>query len=228
MNVHWLRPFWFGGVYYTDSSEHHDYLTIRFKNRPNVDAQVWLDIVSPGATFQGGAVTMLGTAAAGFKSYAWVDDQGEIQSQTFDHWVSSVRVERIVDLTVVFNVRLAWASADGMIYYWTRSMNQRNFTPPAYRETIWRIINKSTGETLATETIWTDEGAETYEPGPSSALLRRYETPPDGQHRDVDVVRVEDRPEGTRMRVEPESGASPESPESAGSESLHPLRFEVP
>src|SRR6266568_3091498 len=105
MNVHWLRPFWFGDVAYGATNDHPHYLTIRFANRPNIDAQTWLTILSPGATYSGGAVTAIGSAAVGVKSYAFVDAQGQIQVQTFDHWVSSVRVERVVDLTVAFHVR---------------------------------------------------------------------------------------------------------------------------
>lgn len=118
MNIYWLRSFWFGDVAYSDTNNHPHYLTIRFANRPNIDAQIWLTIMAPGATFSGGAVTAIGTAAAGIKSYAFVDARGQIQVQTFDHWVGTVRVERIVDLTVALHVRLAWAKADGMIYYW--------------------------------------------------------------------------------------------------------------
>jgi hypothetical protein len=54
----------------------------------------------------------------GIKSYTFVDDHGQPQLRIFNDWVSSVRIERVVDLTVGFHVRLAWAKADGMIYYW--------------------------------------------------------------------------------------------------------------
>jgi hypothetical protein len=39
-------------------------------------------------------------------------------------------------------------------------MHPRDFTPPEYVETHLVIFDKTTGEVLATETRWTDAGAE--------------------------------------------------------------------
>jgi hypothetical protein len=118
MNIYWLRKFWFGQRSFSDTSLHKDYLTIAFANRPNIDAQVWLTVVSPGATYADGAVTALGTAATAFKSYRFINARGESEFRELDQWEAHVRVERCVELTVAFHVRLAWAKAEGMIYYW--------------------------------------------------------------------------------------------------------------
>jgi hypothetical protein len=118
MNVYWLRAFWFGEEWYSDGVQHADYLTVRFADRPNIFAQVWLNIFAPGGSYAGRSVTGLGLAAAGFKGYTYIDDEGVQQEQIYDYWVGSVRVERIVDLTVALHVQHALAKADGMIYYW--------------------------------------------------------------------------------------------------------------
>jgi hypothetical protein len=118
MEIEFLRQFWFTPKYYTDQTVHKHYGTIRFANRPNIDAQIWLTIFSPGASWDNGAITAMGTAATGIKSCAFVNDQDEIEVQEFTTWKSSIRVERVVDLTVALNVRLAWAGAEGMIHYW--------------------------------------------------------------------------------------------------------------
>ena len=118
MDIYWLRPFWFGQRSYSDTSLHKDYFTISFANRPNIDAHVWLTIMAPGATFAGGAVTALGAAAAAFKSYRFINSRGETEVRELDQWEAHVRVEKCVELTVAFHVRLAWAKAEGLIYYW--------------------------------------------------------------------------------------------------------------
>jgi hypothetical protein len=119
VNINFLRPFWFGEKVYSDTTNHPHYHTIRFANRPNIDAHIWLTILSPGATYSGGAVTAIGHAAAGIKSFTFVDDNGQIQSQTLNQWEAHVRITRVVDLTVTLHVRLAWAKAEGTILYWT-------------------------------------------------------------------------------------------------------------
>ena len=118
MDIYWLRPFWFGQRSFSDTTVHKDYFTISFANRPNIDAQVWLTIMAPGATYADGAVTALGVAAAGFKSYRFINTRGETEVKELDQWEAHVRVEKCVELTVAFHVRLAWAKAEGMIYYW--------------------------------------------------------------------------------------------------------------
>jgi hypothetical protein len=118
MQIYWLRQFWFGEAYYTDASLHKHYHTIAFAHQPNIDAQIWLTIFSPGASWSGGAITNIGLAAAGFKSYRFINDRGEPELKEMESWSSHVRVNRIVELTAAFHVRLAWAKAEGNIYYW--------------------------------------------------------------------------------------------------------------
>jgi hypothetical protein len=118
VQVYWLRQFWFGEKFYDDTSLHKHYHTIAFAHQPNIDAQIWLTIFSSGATFEDGAVTNLGIAAAGIKSFRFVNDRGETELTTLDAWSSHIRVERCVELTVAFHVKLAWAKAEGNIYYW--------------------------------------------------------------------------------------------------------------
>ena len=117
-----MRPFWFGEKYYSDTSVHKHYHTISFAsqpNRPNINAQIWLTIFASGVTYEGGAITNLGVAAAGFKAYRFVNDRGEIETTTLDNWTSHVRIRRCVELTAAFSVKLAWAKAEGNIYYWS-------------------------------------------------------------------------------------------------------------
>ncbi|WP_405178696.1 hypothetical protein OG225_32435 [Nocardia sp. NBC_01377] len=118
MKITQLRKFWFPDVQYNDTAEHPHYFTMRFAHRPNIDAQIWLTIFASGAKFSGGAVTALGVAAAGVKSYTFVNDRGQIETRTLDNWESHARVQRAVDITFAFKVRLAWAKAEGMVYYW--------------------------------------------------------------------------------------------------------------
>lgn len=118
MNIYWLRQFWFGEVFYDDASLHKHYHTITFANQPNIDAQIWLTIFSSGAKWAGGAITALGIAAAGIKSYRFINDTGQTELKEFDHWESHVRIKKCVELTVAFHVKLAWAKAEGNIYYW--------------------------------------------------------------------------------------------------------------
>jgi hypothetical protein len=115
MNIYWLRPFWFNEVFYNDTSVHSHYHTITFANKPNIDAQIWLTIFSSGLKLSEG---VLGIAAAGIKSYRFINDKGGTELKEFDSWQSHVRVKKCVELTVSFKVRLAWAKAEGMIYYW--------------------------------------------------------------------------------------------------------------
>jgi hypothetical protein len=118
VNITYLREFWFGDRVYSDTANHPHYQTVRFADRPNIDAQIWLTIMSPGATFSGGAVTAIGSAAAAVKSYAFVNAQGQIETRDAANWDAHAFVERVVDITFAFHVRLAWAKAEGQIYYW--------------------------------------------------------------------------------------------------------------
>jgi hypothetical protein len=197
MDIYWLQPFWFGQHTYNDTTVHAHYLTIHFSGFPNIEAQVWLDLFSPGAKYSGGAVTALGSAAAGFYGYVYKDAATGLYHPMFlsyGPWESRLRVERVVYLTIRFHVRLASAKADGMIYYWTNAA-AREFSPPRFREAAWCIFDKSTGEVLATEAIWTDENAEARDRTPSSAVLENYAKYPDGRVRQVDSISIERVPE---------------------------------
>jgi hypothetical protein len=113
MNIHYIQKFWFGERYYTDTAWHAHYHTIQLPD-VNIDAQIWLTILSPGLNMDEG---VLGGAAAGIKSFRFIDKEGQTQFQEFDHWESHLRVERCTELTVAFHVRLAWAKAEGIIYW---------------------------------------------------------------------------------------------------------------
>ena len=116
MNLYWLRSFWFGTYYYSDNSLHKHYFTVTFANRPNVDAHIWLTIFSPGIDI---ANQVTGTAAAGVKSYRYIDDDGNEATQSFDDWVSHARVRKCLEITFSFHIQRAWSRAEGQIIYWT-------------------------------------------------------------------------------------------------------------
>jgi hypothetical protein len=118
MEIYWLRQFWFGEAFHDDTSLHKHYFTITFANKPNIDAQIWLTIFSSGAKWSGGAITDLGIAAAGIKSFKFINSSDKTETKEFDSWESHVRIEKCVELTVAFHVKLAWAKAEGNIYYW--------------------------------------------------------------------------------------------------------------
>jgi hypothetical protein len=67
------------------------------------------------------------------------------------------------------------------------------FTPPKYTETHYYIFDKKTGEILATETRWTDEGTEGTA-DINTDLVRRGAEDGDRTERDVDVLEA---PKGT-------------------------------
>jgi hypothetical protein len=115
MQITALRRFWFSTQYYTDTDVHKDYLAIQFTDRPNIVAQIWLTIFSPGIAYENGIV---GGAAAGFKSFAFINAAGRPEVKELTEWTSGIRVEQIVNLTMTFHVRLAWAKAEGIMYYW--------------------------------------------------------------------------------------------------------------
>src|SRR6476659_10042956 len=101
MNIYWLRPFWFAARSYSDLAEHVHHLTINFANRPNIEAQTWLDVFSPGAKYSNGAVTGLGSAGAGFYSYVYEDPQfgtaPVLLSST--NWVARLGIQKAISLT---------------------------------------------------------------------------------------------------------------------------------
>ena len=75
------------------------------------------------------------------------------------------------------------------------------FSLPNYTEAHWCIFDASTGEILATETIWTEEGAYEYEPGPSVGLMQRFGTDSTGRPVEIDAIQVE-RPPTSNHRVD--------------------------
>jgi hypothetical protein len=204
-SIDWLRPFWFGQKTYSDLSVHAHYFSIYFANQPNIEAQIWLDLFSPGATYSNGAVTALGAAAAGFYFYSYVDPiQGSVPvSLSPGPWTSRVRAERVYLLTAWLHVRLASAKADGMIHYWSDGSGSRQASLAPYSEANWCVFDQSTGEVLATETIWTETGAEPSTAGPTPALLSRYSTFRDGKRRNIGSLAM-DRIPDTDFRVDPE------------------------
>lgn len=113
MNIYYLQEFWFFEQYYTDTSLHKHYFTVELP-KVNIDAQIWLTIFSPGVNFDKGVV---GLAAAGVKSYRFVDKQGAKQYQEFSNWEAHLWVEQCIEITFAFHVRLAWAKAEGIIYW---------------------------------------------------------------------------------------------------------------
>ena len=106
MEIYWLRQFWFGEAFHDDTSVHKHYFTITFANKPNIDAQIWLTIFSTGAKWSGGAITDLGIAAAGIKSFKFINSNGNTETTEFHSWESHVRIKKCVELTVAFHVKL--------------------------------------------------------------------------------------------------------------------------
>jgi len=115
MNINWLQEFWFGERYYTDTADHKEYFTVELPD-VNIDAQIWLTIFAPGLKLDEG---VLGVAAAGVKSYRFIDTDGIVRYRELDEWQGHIWVDRCVEVTFAFAVRLAWAKAEGMIYWHT-------------------------------------------------------------------------------------------------------------
>ena len=113
MNIYYIQKFWFSQRYYTDTSVHKHYFTIELP-RVNIDAQIWLTIFSTGIKLDAG---VLGLAAAGVKSCRFVDPEGITRYQEFTNWEAHLRVQQCVEVTFAFHVRLAWANAEGIIYW---------------------------------------------------------------------------------------------------------------
>lgn len=75
------------------------------------------------------------------------------------------------------------------------------FTPPKYTETHHYIFDKKTGEILATETRWTDEGAEGAQEI-NTDLVRRVAEDSDRAEGDVDVLQAPRVPYQGHLRVD--------------------------
>jgi hypothetical protein len=117
--IYATRQFWFGEKSYSDTSVHKHFHTITFDGEPNVDAQIYLTIFASGAAWgDGGGITALGVAAAGFRSIKYINNNGSPVVEEFDNWRARVRVRRVIEITAAFHVKLAWAKAEGMMFYW--------------------------------------------------------------------------------------------------------------
>lgn len=113
MNIYYLQKFWFGQVYYTDTIVHSHYYTIELP-KVNIDAQIWLTIFGPGVNLD---ERITGFAASGIKSYRFIDGDGISRYREFTTWESHVRIEQCTEITFSFKVALAWAKAEGIIYW---------------------------------------------------------------------------------------------------------------
>lgn len=113
MNIYYLQKFWFTEVYYTDTDVHSHYYTVELP-KINIDAQIWLTIFGPGVNLE---ERKAGIAAAGIKSYSFIDREGIAKYHEFNTWESHVRVEQCTQITFSFKVMLAWAKAEGIIYW---------------------------------------------------------------------------------------------------------------
>jgi hypothetical protein len=81
-------------------------------------------------------------------------------------------------------------------------MEATQFLPAKYTESHWCIFDVDTGEVLATETIWIEDGAENPEPGSSASLLRELAVDSNGRQRKVDVIQIEAVPTKGPLRVD--------------------------
>lgn len=113
MNIYYIQKFWFGEQFYTDTDTHKNYFTVDLP-KVNIDAQIWLTIFSTGLNLDAGVLWL---AAAGVKSYRFVDQDGITRYRELSNWESHLRVEQCVEVTFAFHVRLAWAKAEGIIYW---------------------------------------------------------------------------------------------------------------
>lgn len=96
------------------------------------------------------------------------------------------------------------------------------FSPPDYTEEHWCIFDASTGEILSTETIWTQEGADEYEPGPSVGVLQRIGTDSEGRPVEIDAIQVE-QPPTSNHRVDVSSRSLVERPAARVQEGVTPV-----
>jgi hypothetical protein len=113
MNIYWLQKFWFHERRHTDTQVHRHFLTVDLPE-VNIDAQIWLTAFSPGRNVE---EQIMGAAAAGVKSFRFIDSNGLMQFRELDSWQGNVRVERCIQIMFAFHVQFAWAKAEGMIYW---------------------------------------------------------------------------------------------------------------
>lgn len=96
------------------------------------------------------------------------------------------------------------------------------FSPPDYTETHWCVFDPSTGEILGTETIWTEQDADAYEPGPSAEVLKSLGNDAQGRSIEIDAIEVQDLP-GPNYRVDVSSRTLVERPDTKAREGLPPF-----
>src|SRR5215212_2344152 len=113
MNIYYLQKFWFHERRHTDAALHRHFFTVDLPE-VNIDAQIWLTIFSPGISFD---EQVAGYAAAGVKSFRFIDSNGLTQFQELESWQGSVRVERCIQIMFELAVQFATAKAEGMIYW---------------------------------------------------------------------------------------------------------------
>jgi len=116
MQVYYLQRFWFFNVYNNTAQVQTSRYTMVFDPPATVKGQIFLNILSPGISFDQNAV---GIAVACVKKYTYLDGNG--QEQTVDYTgqdpFGSIYVTNITSVTWELAVTLAWAGAHGMIYY---------------------------------------------------------------------------------------------------------------
>jgi hypothetical protein len=114
VNIYWLQTFWFGETLNNSTNTQMNYMTIDLPN-VNIYANIWLSIFSQGFDFNN---KIAGLAAAGIKGYGYIDKNGIQRSQELDHWESHLYIEKCISIKFAFHVRMAWAKAEGMIYWY--------------------------------------------------------------------------------------------------------------
>jgi hypothetical protein len=116
MQVYYLQRFWFYNVYNSGTTPQTHHYTMTFDPPVTVKGQIFLNILSQGVSFD---QKVVGLAAAGVKSYTYVDNNGQEQTVDFagQDPSGSIFVTNITSVTWFLTVTLAWAGAQGMIYY---------------------------------------------------------------------------------------------------------------
>src|SRR5215210_8663444 len=81
-------------------------------------------------------------------------------------------------------------------------MPPKDFKPPVHVETHAYVFDRHTGEILATETRWTDEGATPASPSVSRDLLHTIAADSGRTPKDLDVLEVKPRAGQGPVRVD--------------------------
>ena len=126
MNIVEIQHIGFPAVYYNyDSGWHFDYKTAYVPRGTTVDAHIYLTIFSPGVWFYEFTPCQFsrtaGSAVAGIAGYKYIDENGIVQEVVYDVQVkllTSLHVEKCVEITFVLISRFCNAKADGLIFHW--------------------------------------------------------------------------------------------------------------